>query len=271
MQRLLSGGRRCSGSAQLFQRTNICTIVLLYKSVHNILLYILDWQLFGLTLSGPPVGDDVSAVGVDNVKLAFALESVDEPADIDLLEPLAVVVKGLPVALVLVPAKIGVAVAVRALAAIVPGPRRLANHGRQADVVDDPLCLPLDVSPGVVNMAVPVVVEGHGVDVCNIRVVLDALAHVTETSVVAVAHAVGAVPVLADTDGDAKALEAAAQLAQVDGEVLAVHAVTDGLGAELDRVHNIRSNRVCLGVVDGVVDGLLGLSPFVLLPRLAWE
>lgn len=210
-----------------------------------------------LALLGPPVGDDVSAVGVDDIESVLAPPCVEEPADVLGLEVGAVAVKGLPVVGVLSAAKIGVSGVVVGRA---PSPLCLSNKGRQADVGLDPGDLRLDVAPGL-GLGLVEVVEGHGVDVGNIRVGLDAGTDGAEALAVVAAHGTGPVPVLADADEDSLCVESLAELAQVVDEVALVHTVTNGLGAEFGPVHNIGGNGGDGGVVDGVVDGLLGLLP----------
>lgn len=186
---------------------------------------------------------------------------MQEPADIDLFEPLAVVVKGSPVRGILVPAEIRMAITVGARAAIVRRPLCLADHRGQVDVIFYPLRLLLDVCPAVGGLAVPEVVEGHRVDVRHVGVFLDTLTHIAKPAAVAVAHNVRAVPVFTDSHRDTKAGEPAAQFAQVGRQVVTVHTVTDRLRAKLDRVHDIRCNG---GATDSIVECLLGVPPLVL-------
>lgn len=210
-----------------------------------------------LALLGPPVGDDVSAVGVVDVEGVLAPPGVEEPANVVGLEVGAVVVKGLPVVGVLSAAQISVSGVV---VSRTPSPLSLGDPDGQANVGLDPVDLRLDVAPGG-GLGLVEVVEGHGVDVSNIRVGLDAGTDGAESLAVAAAHGTGSVPILADTDQNSLLVESSAELAKVVDKVALVHTVTNGLRAELSPVNDIRGNGRDRGVVDGVVDGLLGLLP----------
>lgn len=183
-----------------------------------------------------------------------------EPADILLLKVGAVLVKSLPVVGVLRDAKVLVSGVVVGGA---PSPLSLGNKGRQADVGLDPVDLGLDVGPSL-RLGVVAVVEGHGVDVSKVRVGLDSGTDGTESFAVAAAHGAGSVPVLADTGQNALCVEGGAELAQVVDKVALVHAIANGLGAKLGPVDDIGGNCRDGGIVDGVVDGLLGLLPDIL-------
>lgn len=213
-----------------------------------------------LALLGSPVRDNVSTIGVHDIKSILAPPSVKEPANVLLLKVSAVLVKRLPVVGVLSDAKVLVSGVVVGGA---PSPLGLGNKCRQADVCLDPVDLGLDVAPSL-RLGVVAVVKGHGVDVSKVRVGLDAGTDGGESLAVVAAHGAGSVPVLADTGQDALCVERGAELAQVVDKVALVHAVANGLGAKLCPVDDIRGNCRDGGVVDGVVDGLLGLLPDIL-------
>lgn len=210
-----------------------------------------------LALLGLPVGDNVSTVGVVDVESVLAPPCVKEPADVLSLEVSAVAVKGLPEVGVLSAAEICVSGVV---VGSTPSPLSLGNKGRQTNVGLDPGDLRLDVGPGL-RLGLVEVVEGHGVDVSNIRVGLDTSADGAEAFAIAAAHGTGPVPILADADLDSLCVESCAELAQVVDEVALVHTITNGLRAKLSPVNDIGGNCRDRGVVDGIVDGLLGLLP----------
>lgn len=180
-----------------------------------------------------------------------------EPANVLLLKVSAVAVESLPVVGVLSDAKVLVSGVV---VGGTPSPLSLGNKDRQGNVGLDPGDLGLDVAPSL-RLGVVEVVEGHGVDVSKVRVGLDTGTDRTKSLAVAAAHGTGSVPVLADTGQNALCVESGAELAQVVDKVALVHAITNGLGAELSPVDDIRSNCRNGRVVDGIVDGLLGLLP----------
>lgn len=210
-----------------------------------------------LALLGSPVRDNVSTIGVHDIESVLALPSVKEPANVLLLKVSAVLVKRLPVVGVLRNTKVLVSGIV---VGGTPSPLGLGNKGRQANVGLDPVDLGLDVAPSL-RLGVVEVVKGHGVDVSKVRVGLDTGTDGTESLAVAAAHGARSVPVLADTGQNALCVESGTELAEVVDKVALVHAITNGLGAELCPVDDIRGNCRDGGVVDGVVDGLLGLLP----------
>lgn len=220
-------------------------------------LFTLSSTMIRLALLGPPVGDDVSAVGVVDVEGVLAPPGVEEPANVVGLEVGAVVVKGLPVVGVLSAAQISVSGVVLGRT---PSPLSLSDPDGQANVGLDPVDLRLDVAPGL-GLGLVEVVEGHGVDVSNIRVGLDTGTDGGESLAVVAAHDAGSVPILADADQNSLLVESGAELAKVVDKVALVHTVTNGLRAELSPVNDIRGNSRDRGVVDGIVDGLLGLLP----------
>lgn len=183
-----------------------------------------------------------------------------EPANVLGLEVSTVVVKSLPVVGVLSDAKVLVSGVV---VGRTPSPLSLSYKGRQANVGLDPGDLGLDVAPSL-RLGVVEVVEGHGVDVSKVRVGFDTLADRAEALAIVAAHGTGSVPVLADTGLNALGVEGGAELAQVVDKVALVHTITNGLGAELSPVDDIRSNGRNGRIVDGIVDGLLGLLPNIL-------
>jgi hypothetical protein len=210
-----------------------------------------------LALLRLPVGDNIATAVVDNIESILTQPGVEEPTNVLLLEVGAVVVESLPVVGVLSDTKVGVSGVV---VGRTPGPLSLGNKGRQTNVGLNPGNLGLDVAPSL-RLGIVEVVEGHGVDVGKIRVGLDARTDRTKTFAVAAAHGSGSVPVLADTSQNALGVESGAELAQIVDEVALVHTITNGLRAELSPVDDVRGDCRNGGVVDGVVDSLLGLLP----------
>jgi hypothetical protein len=210
-----------------------------------------------LALLRLPVGDNIATAVVDNIESILTQPGVEEPTNVLLLEVGAVVVESLPVVGVLSDTKVGVSGVV---VGRTPGPLSLGNKGRQTNVGLNPGNLGLDVAPSL-RLGIVEVVEGHGVDVGKIRVGLDARTDRTKTFAVAAAHGSGSVPVLADTSQNSLGVESGAELAQVVDEVALVHTITNGLRAELSPVDDVRGDCRNGGVVDGVVDSLLGLLP----------
>lgn len=211
-------------------------------------------------LARSPIWDNVArTIRLHNVKLIFTLPRMQEPTNILLLEPLAIVIKGLPVLGILGNANVTLSGIVVRLA---PSPRAFRNHGGKVDVIQNPLRSLLDISPGL-TLRVVAVVEGHGVDMSKVRVGLDPTSKAGQT--ISIAQGTWTVPILTDANLDAMLLHFRAECSEVIHKVAGIHAITDGLGAPVSAVDNIWCNGGKFGLVECVINGLLRLSPNVLL------
>lgn len=212
------------------------------------------------TLTRSPARNNITrAIGLHNIKFILSLPSMQEPTDIFLLKPLAIIIKCFPIARVLGNAYVRLS---RIVVGLAPSPRTLRDHGRQLDMIQNPLRSLLNVCPGLA-LGIIAMIEGHGMDVGVVRVAFNAAAQIGQT--IAVAEGTRTVPVLADARLDVVLIHPLAECPEVIDEVARVHAVANWFRAPVSAVDDVRCYGREFTFGEGVVNGLLRLLPNILI------